>query len=99
MKDLTIQPRTVYDPRGIIDIKPKPLADKIDERGVRLGVLDNSKWNAGKLLKATVGALEGTVRLNKVIFYKKETFSRNAAPELIEQMIEEVDAVLTAVGD
>ena len=46
MKDLTIQPRTVYDPRGIIDIKPKPLADKIDERGVRLGVLDNSKWNA-----------------------------------------------------
>ena len=36
----------VYDPRGVVEAEPKPLAPRVESlEGLRLGVLDNSKWN------------------------------------------------------
>ena len=82
-----------------MEAEPRPLAEKLSAGGIRLGVLDNAKWNAGKLLRATVAALEEQGNLAEVRYYKKETFSKTAAPELIEQILRETDAVVTAVGD
>jgi hypothetical protein len=42
-------PVLVFDPRGIVDVTVTPLAArKTGLDGLRLGILDNSKWNANK---------------------------------------------------
>ena len=90
----------VYDPRGTVTIEPFGLAARprrLD--GVRLGVLDNSKWNASRLLKAIVRQLETRHRLGAVTFYKKESFSRVATDALLGEISAENDLVLTAIGD
>src|SRR5690606_28710107 len=67
--------------------------------GLRLGVLDNSKWNANKLLRGAIEALSKEIDFQAVNYYVKHSFSKDAAPELIEKIIEENDIVLTAIGD
>jgi hypothetical protein len=67
--------------------------------GLRLGVLDNTKWNGRKLLEKTVAILEGEGPLKETHYYKKESFSRNAARDLIEKIARENDVVITAIGD
>ena len=37
----------VFDPRGVVDLDTRPLAARVGAlAGLRLGMLDNSKWNA-----------------------------------------------------
>ena len=89
-----------YDPRGRIDVTPRAPAPRLTSlAGLRLGVLDNTKWNGGKLLAGIAGLLEAEQPLREIHFYKKESFSRSAAPELIERIAGETDAVITAIGD
>ena len=90
----------VYDPRGIVEAAALPLAGRLKTlKGLRLGVLDNSKWNARKLLEGTVRLLQESAGLGEVRYYKKESFSLAATPELIEAIARENDLALTAVGD
>lgn len=90
----------VYDPRGIVEAEPKPLSTRMPSlEGLRLGVLNNSKWNSGSLLRKTISLLEQNKSLSKVHFYKKESFSKNADPDLIDRIAKENDAVVTAIGD
>jgi hypothetical protein len=92
--------QVVYDPRGRIDVTPKPPAPRVSTlAGLRLGVLDNTKWNGRKLLAKVVELLEAEQPLREIHLYKKESFSRSAAPELIERIASENDAVITAIGD
>jgi len=90
----------VYDPRGTVTTETQPSAERlVSLNGIRLGVLDNSKWNAGKLLRHTVSLLEREASLVVVHFYKKDSFSRPASPDLIDRITSETDAVVTAIGD
>jgi len=90
----------IFDPRGIVDAEPRPLAPRLGSLdGIRLGVLDNSKWNASKLLHKVVSLLEKDHEFAQVTRYKKESFARAAAAELVERMADECDAVVTAIGD
>ena len=90
----------VYDPRGIVEAEPQPTAERVtDLGGLRLGVLSNTKWNAGTLLRRTADRLGAETDFAAVTFYEKESFSKNAAPELIAQIAAENDIVLTAIGD
>jgi hypothetical protein len=90
----------VYDPRGAVEAKPAALAPRVKRlEGLRLAILDNTKWNANKLLRALRDALVAGQRLGGVNYYRKESFSKNAAPELIAQIARENDIVLTAIGD
>ena len=66
---------------------------------MRLGILDNSKWNANKLLRGASAALGEDIKFAAVNYYVKQSFSKDAAPELIEQIARENDIVLTAIGD
>ena len=51
--------QTVFDPRGTVTAAALTLAPRVETlQGTRLGVLDNSKWNASKLLRRTVALLE-----------------------------------------
>ena len=90
----------VYDPRGTVSAAPRALAARLSSLdGVRLGVLDNTKWNASKLLRRAVGELETGGALAEVRYYAKESFSRPAEAELLDRIASENDAVLTAIGD
>ena len=92
--------RIVYDPRGTVTAEPRELAARPETLdGVRLGVLDNTKWNASKLLRRVVTGLEASLTLAEVNFYGKESFSRPGAAGLLDRIAAENDAVVTAIGD
>ena len=92
--------QTVYDPRGVVAAEPKPMAARMASlKGLRLGVLDNTKWNDARLLRKTIALLQEEVPSLGVSYYEKETYSKSAAPELIEQIAAENEAVLTGIGD
>ncbi len=60
-------------------------------------VLDNSKWNAGKLLRHLVARLEKEV--GGVDYRTKESFSKLAPSTLLDEIADSSDLVLTAIGD
>ena len=93
--------KTVYDPRGVVGTDAKARSARIGSSldGLRLGVLDNTKWNANKLLRQVRDDLQTAHRFKSVNYYRKESFSRFADPKLIEQIRAENDIVLTAIGD
>lgn len=90
----------VYDPRGVVGAEQKAIAARVRSlEGLRLGILDNTKWNANKLLRSLRDRLQAEHPLAGVRYYRKESFSKFAAPELIETIRRENDIVLTAIGD
>ena len=58
-------------------------------RGLRLGILDNTKWNANRLLRKTAALLEERHGIGAVSYYKKESFSKIADPALIAEIAAE----------
>ena len=90
----------VYDPRGAVGAQKKDIAARVRSlEGLRLGILDNTKWNANKLLRELRDQLQAAHPLASVSYYRKESFSRFAAPELVEKIRAENDIVVTAIGD
>jgi hypothetical protein len=90
----------VYDPRGVVGAEKKATAARIQAlEGLRLGILDNTKWNANKLLREVRDRLQSGHKLAGTNYYRKESFSRFADPALIEQIRKENDIVVTAIGD
>ena len=80
-------PILVFDPRGFVDMAITRMAQrKRSLEGLRLGILDNSKWNANKLLRGASAALGKDVKFAAINYYVKESFSKDAAPELIEEI-------------
>lgn len=90
-----------YDPCGVVDAQATPTAPRPGRtEGLRLGVLSNTKWNAAKLLRATVRRLcDGGNVFASVTYYDKHHFSSDASPELIAQIAGENDIAVTAIGD
>jgi hypothetical protein len=90
----------VFDPRGAVETEPLALAPRKDGlAGLRLGVLDNAKWNAGRLLRTAAARIGEEHALAAVNYYRKESFSKDAEPELLARIAAENDVVLTAIGD
>jgi len=90
----------VYDPRGRVEAVARPLAQRVAGLdGLRLAVLDNTKWNANKLLRKATALLEAEHGFAAVHYYRKESFSKVAAPELLAEIVADNDIALTAIGD
>jgi hypothetical protein len=90
----------VFDPRGRVEterVVPAPRVASLD--GTRLAILDNTKWNAGKLLRRTAARLGERHRFAAVNYYRKESFSKAADPALLAAIAADNDIVLTAIGD
>ena len=90
----------VYDPRGVVEaarLAPAPRVRKLE--GLRLSLLDNTKWNASKLLRGVRDRLVAKHAFTAVNYYRKESFSLAATPALIAQITAENDLVVTAIGD
>ena len=90
----------VFDPRGVVETEPLALSERpVKLDGLRLGVLDNTKWNANRLLRKTVAMLQQQFSFGAVNYYRKESFSKDAGPALIESIAANSDIALTAIGD
>ena len=90
----------VYDPRGRVDAEPIMPAPRVAAlAGLRLGILDNTKWNANRLLRKTADRLGTQYRFAAVNYYRKESFSKYADPALLATIAADNDIVLTAIGD
>ncbi len=90
----------IFDPRGRVEterVAPAPRVMTL--AGLRLGVLDNTKWNGNKLLRKTAALLDERFGFAAVNYYRKESFSKAADPALLAQIVAENDIVLTAIGD
>jgi len=96
---MTITQRT-YDPRGIVEADMRAAAARAPTlTGLRLAILDNTKWNAGKLLRNIQDGLSAQAGLAAINYYRKHSFSMNAAPELLDDIAANNDLVITAIGD
>jgi len=90
----------IFDPRGVVESANIPIAARVKKLdGLRLAILDNSKWNANKILRTSTAALERTIKFAEVNYYIKNSVSKDAAPELIAEIAANNDIVLTAIGD
>ena len=90
----------VYDPRGVVEAAPLSTAPRVTTlAGLRLALLDNTKWNANKLLRGLRDRLARKHALGAVNYYRKESFAAAAAPELLAEIAATNDIVLTAIGD
>ena len=72
---------------------------RIEKKGIRLGVLDNSKGNADHLLKFIVDAVKASVPVTSVVMTRKASVSLPAPPEILDQLAEEADVVVSAMAD
>jgi hypothetical protein len=89
-----------YDPRGVVEADAMAVAARVPAlKGLRVAILDNTKWNAGKLLRNIQDGLGAHSGLAAINYYRKHSFSMNAAPELLEEIAANNDLVITAIGD
>ena len=67
--------------------------------GVRLGLLGNSKLNADAVLLAIGDLLKERYAIESVTVRSKPTFSKPAPDEIVEELINSSDVIVTGVGD
>ena len=67
--------------------------------GVTLGLVDNTKINAGKLLDRLSSLLEEEAPDARIVRFSKPDATRPAPPNLVKQITEECDAAVLAIGD
>ena len=90
----------VFDPRGVVETERLARSARVRKlEGLRLAVLDNTKWNANRLLRKTVARLQQDYSFAAVSYYRKESFSKDADSALIATIAANNDIVLTAIGD
>ena len=73
-------------------------ARPMDLRGKVVGVIDNTKEQAYVIAEALACGLREKYGVAKVIIPRKPYFSKPAPAELLEQMANEVDVAIAAVG-
>ncbi len=90
----------IYDPRGVVHAEHRELAPRVRSLpNLRVGVLDNTKWNGWRVLERTAAILGEQTPFAAVTRYKKESFSVNAEDELIARIAAENDVALIGIGD
>jgi hypothetical protein len=72
---------------------------QIQGRGIRLGVLDNSKANADYLLNLIVEGVKKEFQVDSVVIKRKPTSSRPATDEVLDDLAKEADLVVSAMAD
>jgi hypothetical protein len=68
-------------------------------QGKRLGLLDNSKSKAGKILDTVATILNTRYGFTDIVRHRKPSASKPAAPEAIDALAKTCDLVVVGVGD
>ena len=69
------------------------------KRGIRLGVLDNSKGNADHLLAMIVEGVRAQLPVASVVSLRKLHVTFPAVKEILDQLAAEADFVVSAMAD
>jgi hypothetical protein len=67
--------------------------------GVRLGLLGNSKLNADNVLLAIGDLLQERYALKSVFVRSKPSFGKPAPDDIVAEMLDHADVIVTGVGD
>ncbi len=67
--------------------------------GKRVGLLDNSKNNAGRFLEMVAGILNEQYGFTNIVWHRKPSASKPVAPEVIEEWKKLCDLAIVGVGD
>jgi hypothetical protein len=68
-------------------------------RAKQVGLLDNSKSKAGKMLDAVAAILNAQYGFTDIMRHRKPSASKPAAPEVINELAKTCDLVVVGVGD
>jgi hypothetical protein len=68
-------------------------------RGKRVGLLDNSKSKAGKMLETVAAILNAQYGFSNIVRQRKPSASKPASPEAITELANSCDLVVVGVGD
>jgi hypothetical protein len=96
-------PSAILDPTGLstrdtspeFKLAPRPA----DLAGVKIGLLENGKQNARRLLEDVADVLRDRHGAGKVMLRRKEIFSQPAPAELVDELSAQSDVVVIGVGD
>ena len=67
--------------------------------GIRLGLLDNSKGNADHLLNLIVEGVRQELKVDSVVMKRKPASSGPATDQVLDELANEADVVLSAMAD
>ena len=81
------------------DVAQLKTSRTLSGKGIRLGVLDNSKANADHLLKLIVEGVKKDFKVDSVVYKRKPASSRPATDELLDELAKEADLVVSAMAD
>lgn len=93
MEFLLLDP-TAQPAANAVALAPRPP----DLRHKRLGLIDNTKANAGELLEAVAALLADDLQPSEII-RRRVPATLPADDELLDELAREVDLVIEAVGD
>jgi 2-phospho-L-lactate transferase/gluconeogenesis factor (CofD/UPF0052 family) len=69
-----------------------------DMTNKRLGLIDDSKENAQELLEELTAVLLQRFGITHVVYHRKPSASKPAAPEVIQELAQTCDYVIVAIG-
>ncbi len=72
---------------------------RIEKRGIRLGILDNSKGNADHLLAMVVEGVRAALPVASVVSLRKDVVSLPAPKAILDRLAAEADFVVSAMAD
>jgi hypothetical protein len=100
MSQDNIQKMVLIRPVNEPDTAESTYAPRVaDLSGKRLGLLDNSKHNANKMLEAVASILDQQYGFSNIVRHRKPSASKPVAPEAIEALGAACDLVIVGVGD
>lgn len=72
---------------------------RLGSGGIRLGILDNSKANADHLLNLIIEGVKKEFKVDSVVIKRKPTSSRPATDQILDELAQEADLVISAMAD
>lgn len=71
----------------------------LGSKGIRLGVLDNSKGNADHLLNLMIEGVKKEFEVESVVVKRKPASSAPATDQMLDELAKEADLVISAMAD
>ncbi len=100
MSTENVQKLVLVSPVNEAETAESTYAPRLTElQGKRVGLLDNSKSNANKLLDAMVTILDEQYGFADIVRHRKPSASKPVAPEVIDDLKQTCDLVIVGVGD
>jgi hypothetical protein len=72
---------------------------KSEPAGLRLGILDNAKSNADHLLALIIESVRASLPVASVVRLRKPSSAAGAEQEILDELAEKADCVITAMAD